>query len=164
MLKSREKKQSVVRLDPDELDRMAAIQSQLGLSKTGVIRRLIRDFNLGSEIINTGSKFIVDGQISTNIFLQLPLNELGHGFIQPSFPGVHYEMWFYQEWLSTASIVGYVICSGIRSLESYEYSLLYLLDGVLCRQDCISGESFGNVGRDCGISQSLDHLQQIFVV
>lgn len=163
MLKSREKKQSVVRLDPDELDRMTAIQSQLGLSKTGVIRRLIRDFNLESESVNTGSKFIVDGQISKDIFAQLPSKELGHGFIQPNFPGVHYEMWFYQEWLSESSIAGYVICSGIKGFEAYEYSLLYLLDGILCRQDCISGMEFGE-SSDCGISESSDHLQQIFVV
>jgi hypothetical protein len=124
---------------------------------------LIRDFGIGSAYSDPGSKFIVDGQISFDIFAQLPLKELGHGFIQPNFPGVHYEMWFYNEWLSKASIIGYAVSSEIRVCEGSEYSLLYFLDGILCRQDCISGEEFGK-SSNCGISESKDHLQQIFVV
>jgi hypothetical protein len=158
-----DKHQCIARLDKIELEKLDVIRADKGLSRSGAIRRLIRDFNIESENVSSASKFIVDRQISKNIFLQLPSKELGNGFIQPNFPGVHYNIWFYQEWLSEASIVGYVICSGIEGLEDYKYSLLYLLDGLLCRQDCISGEEFGK-SSDCGLSESADHLQQIFVV
>lgn len=140
MLKSREKKQSVVRLDPDELDRMTAIQSQLGLSKTGVIRRLIRDFNLESEIVKPVNKFIVDGQISKNIFLQLPIRGSLNLSARRSKYTSKLEIYFTEECFESfgqsLDIIGYAKCpfllpDGIDG--EYQHDILYMSDGKLYR-------------------------------
>lgn len=175
MLKSREKKQSVVRLDAEELDRMAAIQSQLGLSKTGVIRRLIRDFNLESGSVKTGSKFIVDGQISKNIFMQLPIRDAGWLGTNRNSKTSKLEIYASDDRLLLVNIIGYCKVEDMKPSHiegNYMHDVLYSIDNRMYRDVRCFNESEYDIG-DCSgrhihdlreYSRVEECLNQIFVV
>lgn len=168
MLKSREKKQSVVRLDTEELDRMAAIQSQLGLSKTGVIRRLIRDFKLESEGVKSGSKIIVDGQISKDIFLQLPVSHpLWFSTIRnPKTHKLEIRVWDGVDDANDVIICGYVNYPELVKVSlrnDYMHDILYLRGGKLYKDT-----QFTHDGEDIDSLREYSRVEectnQIFVV
>jgi hypothetical protein len=74
--KALDKHQCLVRLDDTEIEKLAAIQSELGLSKTGAIRRLIRDFEIKQKKEMEKKNILADNQMSVDTFLSLPIQQI----------------------------------------------------------------------------------------
>lgn len=134
------KHQCLARLDEVELDKLDVIRSASGLSRSGAIRRLIRDFNLKSESANTGSKFIVDGRISKNIFLQIPIRESLNLSTRRCNYTSKLEIYFTEEFLQSLNqsldIIGYAKCPFLlpEGIEGeYQHDILYESGGKLYR-------------------------------
>jgi hypothetical protein len=178
--KALDKHQCLVRLDDTEIEKLAAIQSELGLNKTGAIRRLIREFNLGSGDDKPANKFIVGGQISKNIFLQLPIREihvdissitLSEDGVEDSgeiITSVDYEI------DDRFNILGFVYYPSLikpSMREFYQHDILYLFDSRMYRSIAFSqhpgekpltGKYYDKLIAEYRETES--HLQQIFVV
>jgi hypothetical protein len=160
-----DKHQCIARLDKTELDKLDIVAQSAGLSRSGAIRRLIRDFNIQADDVKPANKFIVDRQISKDIFLQLPTADIGAVTLQKNFADMSCEIWFSSSRESKAFVIGYVNHSLTRLIDGWDYSILYSLSGVLYRQNCAIDETWGTIADPShGHSQSTDRLNQIFVV
>jgi hypothetical protein len=163
-----DKHQCIARLDKIELDKLDIIAESAGLSRSGAIRRLIREFNLEPSSDKSASKFIVDGQISKDIFLQLPVRH-PLWFSAVRNPKTHkLEIRIYDgvDIVDDVIICGYInypelVKSSVR--DNYMHDILYL-----CNDRLYKDTQFTHAGEDIDIlreySRVEECLNQIFVV
>jgi hypothetical protein len=174
------KHQCLARLDEVELDKLDVIRSMSGLSRSGAIRRLIRDFNIEPNSDKPANKFIIDGKISKNIFLQLSIREihvdissitLSEDGVEDSgeiITSVDYEI------DDRFDILGFVYYPSLikpSMREFYQHDILYLFDSRMYRSIAFSqhpgekpltGKYYDKLIAEYRETES--HLQQIFVV
>lgn len=171
------KHQCLARLDELELDKLDVIRSAGGLSRSGAIRRLIRDFNLESESVKTGSKFIVNGQISKNIFMQLPIREIRVD-VGPITMGEglgEIVTFINDEADDRFDVIGFVNCPLLVKAsmrEFYQHDILYWFNSRLYRSTSVSWDTgdplpvnrkyYDDAVAEFRVTES--HLEQIFVV
>lgn len=172
-----EKHQCIARLDKLEIEKLDEIRASEGLSRSGMIRRLIRDFNIESEGTNSGNKFIVSEQISKNIFLQLPYREadITAGLIDEG-EGVGDVVVLINdvvdERVKVVGFVKYPAAIKPSNRDSYQHDILYCFESKLYRTTAFSGEGDRPSYRDSAcytkqiaeFRETENYLQQIFVV
>jgi hypothetical protein len=172
--KALDKQQCLIRLDDTEIQKLAVIQELTGLGKTGAIRKLIRDFNTESENVKPGSRLIVDGRISKNIFVQLPIREIN--IIAEIDPDDGELLIFINEVADkSVDVVGfanYPLLSKASMREFYQHDILYWFNSRLYRSISMSWD----IGEPLPVDRKYydktlaefrtteSHLQQIFVV
>jgi hypothetical protein len=159
--KALDKQQCLIRLDDTEVEKLAAIQEATGLGKTGAIRKLIRDF----DVSNQSRSFVANGQISKNIFLQLPVRNIGLVVFTESWTGMHSQIYFAERLQSEVIVIGYTVCVCTDD-NKVTYSMLYSLRGAICRHDNIkfTNRESSMVIPDHGLKQVNECLLQIFIV
>jgi len=161
--KALDKQQCLIRLDDTEVEKLAAIQSVTGLGKTGAIRKLIRDFDISD--INPSRNFVANGQISKNIFTQLPIREIGTIRLEKDYPGLLAKVDISFKYSQKVSILGYVYRASTARFKDWDYVMIYEMDGVLCTQNCAEDETWGVIeGNPLKAKTSILRLNQIFVV
>jgi hypothetical protein len=171
------KHQCLARLDKVELDKLDVIRSSSGLSRSGAIRRLIRDFNLESIEANNDGKFIVEGQISKNIFMQLPIRDIRVevGSITMGEGLGEIVTFINDEADDSVNVVGFVNCPLMvkpSTRKFYQHDILYWFNSRLYRSISVSWDASDPLpvnrkyyDESVAIFRTTEsYLQQIFVV
>jgi hypothetical protein len=163
------KHQCIARLDELELNKLDVIRSASGLSRSGAIRRLIREFNLDgidAKLPDGVGNQINNGQILEKVFNQLIVRRPHWVSFDLIRVGDHQRVVLNNADYSSTKVIGFVEYAPLvdpSDRDKYQYDIVYSIHDCLHKHTVLSCEDWNDETIE-KYSQIKKHLQQIFVV